>query len=300
VFNSERTLEPLVARLGALFSHLGGESEVILVNDRSSDGSWDGVCRLHECHEWVRGINLLRNYGQHNALLCGIRAARYSVVVTIDDDLQHPPEEIPKLLAVLEGSFDVAYGTPEHRQHGFWRDFASVVTKLALRNMMGSFTATHVSAFRAFRTQLRDAFTDYHGAFVSIDVLLTWGTTRFGVVTVRHDPRQIGVSNYSLRKLVVHALNMVTGYTTFPLRVASLVGGAFTLLGGGVFMFVIGRYMMLGQSVAGFPFLASIISVFAGAQLFAIGIIGEYLGRMHFRMMERPAYAIAAETGPRA
>jgi undecaprenyl-phosphate 4-deoxy-4-formamido-L-arabinose transferase len=215
----------------------------------------------------------------------------------MDDDLQHPPEEIPKLLAVLAEGYDVAYGTPGHEQHGLWRDLASQVTKLALQSTMGSATARHVSAYRAFRTELRDAFAQYPGPFVSIDVLLTWGTIRFGATTVRHDPRTSGASNYTFRQLVRHALNMMTGFSTLPLQLASLIGFALTLFGAVILIFVLGRYFGEGASVPGFPFLASIIAIFSGAQLFALGLIGEYLARMHFRLMDKPTYAVRGPRG---
>ncbi|MCI0553858.1 MAG: glycosyltransferase family 2 protein [Anaerolineae bacterium] len=282
----------LVSKLEQILPSLSLGYEVIFVNDGSLDRSWEVICKLAQEYDWVHGINLMRNYGQHNALLCGIRTAKYEVIVTMDDDLQNPPEEIANLLGKLAEGYDVVYGTPKKEQHGFWRDMASQVTKLALESAMGAETARNVSAFRAFRTQVRDAFVNYQSPFLSIDVLLTWGTTRFAAIPVRHDPRRIGVSNYTFRKLIVHALNMMTGFSTLPLRLASLVGFAFTLFGLGVLIYVIGRYLITGGSVPGFPFLASIIAIFSGGQLFALGIIGEYLARMHFRMMERPAYVI--------
>ena len=234
----------------------------------------------------------MRNYGQHNALLCGIRAAKCPVIVTVDDDLQHPPDQVQKLLQKLNEGFDVVYGTPEKAQHGFMRNIASRMTKIALQSTMGAQTARDVSAFRAFRTELRNAFSNYQSPFVSIDVLLTWGTTRFAAVPARHDPRRHGPSNYTFGKLASHALNMMTGFSTWPLQLASLMGFAFTIFGFLVLLYVISRYLIQGASVPGFPFLASIISIFSGAQLFAIGIIGEYLSRMHFRMMERPTYTV--------
>src|SRR5215510_15440035 len=131
----------------------------------------------------------MRNFGQHNALLCGIRAAKYEITATLDDDLQNPPEEIPKLLMQLSEGFDVVYGRPEHEQHGILRDAASALTKIALQSAMGAQTARGVSAYRVFRTRLREAFVNYRGPYVSIDVLLTWGTTRFSAIKVRHDSR---------------------------------------------------------------------------------------------------------------
>jgi undecaprenyl-phosphate 4-deoxy-4-formamido-L-arabinose transferase len=296
VYHSEQTLRPLIERLRPVLSQAAPEYEIILVNDGSRDASWDVIRELSASDARVRGINLMRNYGQHNALLAGVRAARHELIVTLDGDLQNPPEEIPKLLAKLEEGFEVVYGRPEQEQHGFWRDLASRMTKTVLQETMGAETAGHVSAFRAFRSSLRAAFGDYRGPFVSIDVLLTWSTSRFAAIPVRHDPRAAGVSHYTFRKLVLHALNMMTGYTTWPLRLASLLGFGFMLFGLAVLFFVIGRYFIEGGSVPGFPFLASVIALFSGAQLFALGIIGEYLARMHFRMMERPTYAVRTRT----
>ncbi len=210
----------------------------------------------------------------------------------MDDDLQHPPEEIPKLLEKLTEGHDVVYGTPQKQQHGFWRNIASLVTKLALQSAMGAESARNVSAFRAFRTHVRDAFANYQSPFVAIDVLLTWGIMRFAAVQVCHDPRRLGASNYTFRRLITHALNMTTGFSTLPLRVASFVGFTFTLFGLGILAYVLGRYVVEGGNVPVFPFLASIIAIFSGAQLFALGIIGEYLARMHFRTMDRPPYVI--------
>src|SRR5437899_4219840 len=146
------------------------------------------------------------------------------MIVTIDDDLQNPPAEIPRLLEKLEQGYDVVYGIPEHERHGILRDLASRMTKLVLQNAMGAEIARNISAFRVFRTQVREAFQHYRGPFVSIDVLLTWGTNRFGALKVRQEPRREGVSGYTVRKLVIHALNMMTGFSILPLQIASLVG----------------------------------------------------------------------------
>ena len=299
VYNSEGTLGDLAARADAVLRPISPAYEIIFVNDGSSDGSWDVVEKLARERPEVRGINLMRNYGQHNALLCGVRAARFGVIVTIDDDLQNPPEEIAAVLAKLNEGFDVVYGTPEKQQHGLLRDMASSITKMMLQGTMGAETARKVSAFRAFRTQLRDAFADYRSPYVSLDVLLTWSTSRFAAVQVRHDPRRVGRSNYTLRKLLVHTLNMMTGFSTWPLRLASLGGFGFTLFGAGILVFVVARYLVEGTPLPGFPFLASIIAIFSGAQLFALGVIGEYLARIHQRGMERPTYAVRGTAGGR-
>ena len=296
VYNSDAILPRLIERLEPVLQSHCDRFEAILVDDGSQTDAWRTVEDLAKGHAWVRGVRLMRNFGQHNALLCGVRRARHEVIVTIDDDLQHPPEEIPKLLDGLAAGADVVYGTPLAEQHGLWRDLASRVTKVALQGTMGAETARKVSAFRAFRAGVREAFGEYPGPFVSLDVLLTWGTTRFEAVPVRHDPRQDGTSHYTVRKLIAHALNMMTGFSTVPLQIASLVGFAFTLFGLAALAYVLVRYLIEGTSVPGFPFLASMIAIFAGAQLFALGIIGEYLARMHLRSMERPAYVVRTTT----
>jgi glycosyltransferase involved in cell wall biosynthesis len=292
VYNSEASLPVLVSRLEPVLRASVAGFELILVNDGSRDRSWEIVGEMVRRHGWIVGVNLMRNYGQHNALLCGIRLARFDLLVTIDDDLQHPPEEIPRLLQELSAGHDVVYGTPDRERHGFWRDIASRVTKLALQNAMGAETARRVSAFRALRTGLRSAFQAYQGPFVSIDVLLTWATTRFATVVVRHEARPLGSSNYTGRQLLTHALNMMTGFSTLPLQMASLIGFALTIFGLAVLVYIVIRYVIEGGSVPGFPFLASLVAIFSGAQMFALGIIGEYLARMHFRSMDRPAYAV--------
>jgi glycosyltransferase involved in cell wall biosynthesis len=297
VYNSEAILPDLVAGLDEALGETIDDLEVILVNDGSPDGSWQTICRLANEHSFVRGLDLMRNYGQHNALLAGIRAAQYPVVVTMDDDLQHPPTEIPKLLQKLAEGYDVVYGAPQREQHGIWRTMASQVTKIVLQGALGADTARSISAFRAFRTEARQAFADYRGPFVSIDVLLTWATTRFAAVAVRHDARRSGASGYTFRKLVTHAINMMTGFSVLPLRVASLVGFTFTLFGMLILVYVLGSYVIRGGSIPGFPFLASVIAIFSGAQLFSLGVIGEYLSRMHFRTMGQPYCAVRQTAG---
>ena len=292
VFNSKDLLPELVSRLEKVLAERTADFELILVNDGSHDDSWGTIQKLCQSFGWIKGINLMRNYGQHNALLCGIREARYPVTVTIDDDLQHPPEEIPKLLAELAKGHDIVYGVPAEEKHGLFRDVASQITKFTLKTLMGADIARQVSAFRAFRTNLRLAFQHYHGPFVSIDVLLTWGATNFAAIRVEHQARTVGTSNYTFRKLVNHAFNMMTGFSTLPLQFASMVGFLLTLFGMGVLAYVLVRYLIQGSVVPGFAFLASIIAIFSGAQLFALGIIGEYLARIHFRTMNFPSYVI--------
>ena len=296
VHGSGDALEELTGRVASVISATGRPWEVVLVDDGSPKATWMRIEELARKDARVQGITLTRNYGQHNALLCGLRSAVYDTTVTMDDDLQNPPEEIPRLLAKKDEGWDVVYGAPATQSQPFWRKVGSGLIRSALARSIGRERAKSVSAFRALRTANREAFSDFRGPFVSLDVLLAWTTDRATHVEVRHDPRKSGVSSYSFWKLVGHAVEMMTGFSTWPLRLASVVGFGFTVFGLAVLAYVIGRFIAAGGSVPGFPFLASIIAIFSGAQLFALGIIGEYLARMHFRIMARPTYAVRTIT----
>lgn len=299
VYRSAESLPELHRRITTVFADAAQPIELVFVEDCGGDGSWSVIEHLAATEPNIRGFRMSRNYGQHNALLCGIREARGEIIVTLDDDLQHPPEEIPKLIAKLEEDYDVVYGPPEREQHGFLRDLASQITKLALEGAMGAGNARHVSALRVFRTRLREAFAEYRSPTVNIDVLLTWATTRFSAVKVRHEERKFGQSGYTPGKLVRHALNMMTGFSTRPLQLASLIGFGFALFGLAILAYVLIRWLLQGSAVPGFAFLASMIAIFSGAQLMALGVIGEYLARMHFRTMERPPYVVGWRTPER-
>jgi glycosyltransferase involved in cell wall biosynthesis/ribosomal protein S18 acetylase RimI-like enzyme len=291
VYNGSATIVELVRRLEVVLDGCSAAYEIILVNDGSSDDSWRVIRDCANGTANVVGINLERNFGQHNALLAGIRAARQEVVVTLDDDLQNPPEEIPRLIEPLSQGWDVVYGKPVEKNHGKFRNAAGRLV-VHLLGLLGGRSAPMVSSFRAFRRRLVQSFDSYSGPDVSIDGLLTWGTESFTSVPVEHHPRLEGQSNYSLLRLVSHALTMITAFSTKPLRIATTFGFFFTLFGIFVLIYVIGRLLIQGHSVPGFPFLASVISIFSGAQLFALGVIGEYLARMHVRLMSRPSYLI--------
>jgi glycosyltransferase involved in cell wall biosynthesis len=297
VYNSQPTLVQLVAEVESVLSVISDQYEIILVNDGSTDESWLVIERLCAQIPQLRALNMMRNFGQHNAVLAGIRQAKCEVTVTLDDDLQNPCSEIPKLVACLSEGYDVAYGRPKNAKQDALKNVASQVTKLLLKNAMGVEAARNISPFRAFRTHIREAFSEYRGPFVFIDVLLTWGAARFTAVPVEHRPRRIGRSGYTLATLITLTLNMVTGFSSLPLRLASVAGLLAMAFGFLILVYVVTCYMLLGYSVPGFPFLASIVSIFAGVQLFCLGVIGEYLARMHARSMDRPPYFVREEIG---
>jgi len=295
VYCSEQTLDPLIERLAKVLPNVAESYEVVLVNDGSPDNSWAVIERLAGQYAWVRGINLMRNYGQHNATLCGIRAAIYEVIFTMDDDLQNMPEEMPKLIEKLNEGYDVVYGVARKRQQVWWKNIVSVFLKHSISYVMGQDTVRDIGPFKAFRADLRKSFENFSGPDVLVDVLLSWGTNRFASVTVDEAPRTVGKSNYNFIKLIKVSLLVLTSYTTLPLRLASVLGFGFTIFGFFILIYVLATYFMAG-SVEGFPFLSSIVAIFSGVQLFALGIIGEYLARMFERASGRKTYTIGRTT----
>jgi undecaprenyl-phosphate 4-deoxy-4-formamido-L-arabinose transferase len=296
-YRSESALEPLVKDLLATLSELElsreiDGSEVLLVVDGSPDRTAAVARDLEAAHDRVRALILRRNFGQHNALIAGIRSSRYDVIVTMDDDFQHPPSEISKLVAALRDSdVDLIYAVPEREEHGAFRSASSRLVKRGLA-LAGVNNAEIVGAFRAFRTDLREGFKDSDDPQVNLDVFLSWTTNRVIAVNVRMDKRAVGTSSYNLRRLVRHTLNMVTGYGTVPLRIATWLGLACGVFGFALLAWVLVRFALGETTVPGFTTLAALVSLFSGAQMVSIGIIGEYLGRQHFRSMRRPMYVI--------
>lgn len=292
VYRSGKFLEAFASDLIKTLNMQKMTYELIFVEDHGKDDSWDVIERILQTSDFVTGIKLNRNYGQHNALLCGIRAAKNEVVITMDDDGQHPPSELINLVNKINDGYDVVYGTPIKEAHGFTRNLASVSFKWLVTKLLGVPSARDASAYRAFRTPLREAFSDFRGDMVNIDIMLTWATDSFTSIKVIRNVRQEGTSGYNFAKLFDHALNTITGFSGVPLRISSYVGLLFALFGFLILVYILAIYTIYDSTVPGFAFIASLLTIFSGVQLLTIGIIGEYVSRIHFRSMDRPAYLV--------
>ena len=292
-YRSEETLRNLVDRLLPALADLTRQHEIILVVDGSPDGTAE-IARSLEA-EWegrVRTIELRRNYGQHNALLAGVSRARFDVVVTMDDDLQHRPDQVAVLVGPLANpDVDLVYGVPVEEEHGLVRSSASRAVKSSLA-LAGVPNAQDVSAFRAFRTDLREAFAHVTDPFVSLDVVLSWATTSVRQVAVHMDRRTAGRSGYTLFGLLRHAANMATGYSVLPLRLVTALGLLVSGFGLMALVSVLVMYWTGRIEVAGFTTTIAMLGLLSGTLMLSLGIIGEYLGRLHVRSMQRPAYLV--------
>ena len=297
VYRSESLLPELVRRLEDVLDKFGRRSEIILVSDGSPDGSWKVVKDLQKSHQRIRGISLMRNYGQHAALLAGVHASRGAVIVTMDDDLQTPPEEMPKLLAALDQGYDVVYGIREKEQHSGFRNFCSTTAKKLVNRLLGVRVATSITSYKAFRAELREAFEAQRGPVVFIDAILCWGPTKVGTTVVRHELRPDGSSGYSFSRLALHFVNMVTNFSQVPLQIASILGFVVMMFGFLLFLYVLAEFAFRGTPVRGFTFLGAALTLFSGVQLLVLGVMGEYLARMHQRSTGMPAYMIRETVG---
>ena len=291
VYCSAQTLRILVDQICACLNGVY-KFEILLIDDRSPDSSWLEILQISRENSAVRGIRLGRNVGQHGALLAGIRKARFDKIVTIDDDLQNPPSEVIKLVQTLDSNGGVVYGVSSDVKQKMWRKASSIGAKQLFKKFLGFDSAVNISSFRAFETNLRNAFSGEIGPSVSIDSLLTWSTSTFCSIDVQHHPRLQGKSHYSFRKLVRFMIDTATGYSVVPLRLATTLGSIVTIFGFVMFLWVTLRPLLTGVTVPGFPLLAASLAIFAGTQLLVLGILGEYIGKMHFRVMNKPSYVI--------
>jgi undecaprenyl-phosphate 4-deoxy-4-formamido-L-arabinose transferase len=290
VYNSAARLKSVVQRVDRA-SQDYVRRELVLVNDGSSDASWSVISSLVNEFSWLVGIDLMRNYGQHAALLAGVRAARNSIIVTLDDDLQYGPEHISLMVQKLGEGQDVIYGIAQRPQHLWWRNVTSWVAKLIFFNLLHINLAPDISPFRAFWTSLREGFGDSKGTHLTLDTLLFWSASSFGVISVPHERRADGESSYTLRKLTTYALAVATGFTTLPLYLALIVGVLIMVVGLAVAGYaVVGS--ILGQSGSASLVLAGTILITSGIQLLVLGIIGMYLAQVHLNTMGKPAYLV--------
>ncbi len=292
VYNSASTLEALLQRLESTLQPLGLKYEVVLVEDGSRDASWSIIQAMRERHgRHLVAVQLMRNYGQHNALMCGLGIARGEYVVTMDDDLQNPPEEIPKLLDCLRTrGADLVYGCPARRSHAAWRNLGSAVVWSFYKRVFKS--AVTPTPFRIMRHQLAKSVLFYDLNFTYLDGLLAWCTSRIESVEVAHDARGEGRSGYSIGKLLSLALNLYTNFSLIPLQVVSAVGFGTALIGFSAGIFYLFQYLSSNIAVPGFASTIIAILILGGAQLLALGVIGEYLGRLHLNVNRKPQYLV--------
>lgn len=299
MYGSEPVLPELVRRLQAMFDQQArpsGDYELILVCDCSPDRSWAVIRGLAQQYPWVRGILLRMNAGQHNALMAGFSHARGRVIVTMDDDLQHAPEDIPLLLAELAQGRDVVYARFKSRNHAGWKVAGSRLNDLVAGYLMNKPKGLYLSPFRAMTADIRDDILRYQGPYVYVDGLILSVTRNIGTVDVDHHERYAGDSGYSLRKSISLWLKMATNFSIVPLRITSFVGLCFAGVGFVLALMLIIQKLTLDRMPIGWSSLIVTVLIVGGVQLLALGMLGEYLGRVLLILNSRPQYVVGETT----
>lgn len=299
VYNAEKTLQELHERISRVMGALEQRFEIVFVEDCGRDGSWRVLQQLARQDVRVRAIQLMRNYGQTSATMCGLRQSQGRIVVTLDDDLQHPPEEIPTLVRVLEHdpNLDVVIGVPREKKHALWRRLGSRLVNAINSFVLGKSRSLRFSGFRAMTRQVADALTERSMPQPAIGVLLYSITPRIRNVYVRHEPRAAGRSGYTLSKALSLALDNFLAFSVFPLRLLAGIGvvGIIGSLLLGVSVLV--RYLVGGIRVEGWTTLALLLIGLSGFQFFAFGIVGEYLLRILQSVHRTPQYLVRQQIG---
>lgn len=299
VYGSEEVLPELVAQIYGVLGKLAvyrDSFEIIFVCDNSPDNSWKVIQSLSKNHSWVKGVLLRMNAGQHNAIMAGLSRAHGKVIVTMDDDLQHAPADIPALLDKLNEGHDVAYAKFKKRKHAWWKIIGSRLNDLVAGYLMQKPKNLYLSPFRAMKSVIRDDIVRYQGPYVYVDGLILAVTRNVGTIDVGHHERYAGNSGYSLRKSISLCLKMATSFSIVPLRITSFAGLFFAVLGFVLAVLLIIQKLTIDVMPVGWSSLVVTILIMGGVQLVALGMLGEYLGRVLLTINLKPQYIVADVT----
>ncbi|CAN5744459.1 glycosyltransferase family 2 protein [soil metagenome] len=295
LYNSAATLERLIDELCAL--PIEGGCEIVLVNDGSRDATEQRALELIQDRACsITFLSLSRNFGEHNAVLAGMRATTGEFVVTMDDDLQNPPSEVPKLLAVAQAERrDVVFSVYQEKKHAAWRNWGSALTNKFADWSIDKPKGLYLSSFRCLSRFVVDEISKSSNPYPYIDGLIFQVTQNVGTVRVRHEERAGGESGYTFRALLRLWMSMLINASVMPLRIATLAGIAVSALG---FFSVIGVLLnhLIHDEPLGWGSLMAALLIFSGTQLLLLGIVGEYIGRIYLRVSEKPQSIVRHRT----
>lgn len=300
VYGSATILPNLVRRLGEVLVPALGEDgfEVILVHDAGPDDAWSVIRAQAQNHSWLRGVDLRRNAGQHNAIMAGLGFARGRYIVTMDDDLQHDPADVPRILQALREGADLCYVQFEGRKHAMWKRAGSRFNDMVAARLLNKPKGLYLSPFRGFVRELGEEARRYQGPFVYLDGLLVQSTSHKHITTLigQHHARSDGRSGYSLGKSISLWLQMATSFSIVPLRFVSLAGVLASCLAFLLAVVVLWQKLHSPAMAVGWPSLIITILFMGGLQLLALGVIGEYVGRVLLNINNRPQYIVGRTT----
>jgi len=302
VFNEEENLDELIQRCLSACDRTGRLFEIILVDDGSSDSSAEKIdlAAKHNSGKVV-GVFLNRNYGQHAAVFAGFKQSIGDIVITLDADLQNPPEEIPRLVDAMDKGYDVVGSVRTHRQDTLFRKAASAIINKGVQKATGVMMHDYGCMLRAYRRHVVEAMLMCREHSTFIPILANSFARITTEIPVQHEARKQGQSKYSLMKLVMLHFDLLTSMTTFPLRLLSIIGGMISSagIGFGLFLLLMRIYYGAEWAAEGVFTLFAILFIFVGAQFMAMGLLGEYIGRVYHDVRARPRYFVQRVSGDR-
>ncbi len=297
-YRSTQTLPGVVDEIvGTMKTLTAYDYEIVLVNDCSPDDTFETIRKLCSDNERIKGINLAKNFGQHAALMAGLRQAKGEITVCLDDDGQTPADEVGKLIAKLEEGYDVVYAKYDHKQHSGFRNFGSKINELMTRVMLGKPKDLYISSYFAMKRFVREEVIRYENSFPYVIGLVLRSTKSITNVSVIHREREIGVSGYTMGKLLGLWVNGFTSFSVKPLRIATFIGAMCAFLG-----FAYGIYTIIKKFInpavpLGFSSLMSAMMFIGGMLMLMLGLLGEYIGRVYVCMNNSPQYVIREIAG---
>ena len=292
-YRSEKTIGKVVEEIDTTMSGLSdSEYEIILVNDSSPDNTFETIRELCQSHNNITGIDFAKNFGQHSALMAGIRETKGDYVVCLDDDGQTPADEVSKLLNALEDGADAVYARYAHKKHSVFRNFGTFMNEKMAQYLLGKPKELFVSSYFAVRRFVADEMIGYTGSFPYVIGLVLRSTKRIVNVDVNHRSREVGRSGYTFKKLITLWVNGFTAFSVKPLRIATAMGAVFAILG-----FLYGIYTIIKKFVVpdvplGFSSIMSVLVFIGGMLMLMLGLIGEYVGRIYISINRSPQYVI--------
>ena len=295
VYNSEEILDELINQITSEIRkkiNLFEDYEIILVNDKSLDNSWKKIEEIATNQKNVIGINLSKNFGQHNALMAGIKNSRGDFLITMDDDLQHPPNYIIEIINKLNQGFDVCYTKYENNKYSFFKKLGSAINDKVANIVLDKPKNIYLSSYRGIKRNVINELKKFDGPYVYLDGVILNVTSNIGSINIKHNKRLKGNSGYSFKKLFSLWLKVFTNSSIFPLRMASVTGFIVTIISLFFAVLLIIFKIRNPEIPQGWTSVATFIFFFSGVQLLALGIIGEYIGRIFINLNQKPQYII--------
>ena len=295
VYNSEDTLDDLINQISLEIrekKNLFNDFEIILVNDNSIDNSWNKIKEISSNQKNIIGINLSKNFGQHNALMAGIKNSKGDFLITMDDDLQHSPSYIIDIINKLNEGFDVCYTKYQNNKYSFLKKLGSAINDRVANIVLDKPKNIYLSSYKGFGNNVINELKKFDGPYVYLDGIILNVTNNIGSIDIKHNKRLKGNSGYSFKKLFSLWLKVFTNSSIFPLRVASVTGFIITIISLFFAILLIIFKINNPEIPQGWTSIATFIFFFSGVQLLALGIIGEYIGRIFINLNQKPQYVI--------